>query len=38
MKNDLFKKDLYRFYGEQGESFKSRLLRPDEITYKYIYL
>ena len=37
MKNDLFKKDLYRFYGEQGESFKSRLLRPDEITYIYFY-
>ena len=37
MKNNLFKKDLYRVYGEQGESLKKRLLRPNELTYIYIY-
>ena len=36
MKNNLFKKDLYRVYGEQGESLKKRLLRPNEHTYIYI--
>lgn len=28
-----FSKDLYRFYGEQGESFAKRLLRPVELRY-----
>lgn len=31
--NDIFKKDLYRYYGEEGEPFCKRLLRPLEITY-----
>ena len=31
--NDIFKKDLYRFYGENGEQFLKRLFRPLEIKY-----
>ena len=33
MKNLMFKKDLYRWYGEKGESFKNRIFRPLEIKY-----
>lgn len=32
---DVFKKDLYRFYGDRGESFAKRLLRPAELKYLY---
>ena len=32
MKN-VFSKDLYRFYGEAGESLLRRLLRPRELKY-----
>ena len=32
MKN-VFEKDLYRFYGEAGESLFRRLLRPRELKY-----
>ena len=28
-----FSKDLYRYYGEKGESFAQRLLRPVELKY-----
>lgn len=35
MKNSTFKKDLYRWYGEKGESIKKRFLRPNEIKYMY---
>ena len=31
--NDKFSKDLYRYYGEKGESFVGRLLRPTELKY-----
>ena len=31
--NETFSKDLYRFYGEKGESFARRLLRPVELKY-----
>ena len=31
--NDKFTKDLYRYYGEKGESFAQRLLRPTELKY-----
>lgn len=31
--NKQFAKDLYRFYGEKGESFTQRLLRPVELKY-----
>lgn len=31
--NKQFSKDLYRYYGEKGESFVKRLLRPVEIKY-----
>ena len=33
MKNSAFQKDLYRWYGEKGESLKNRILRPMEIKY-----
>ena len=32
MKNK-FSKDLYRYYGEKGETFAQRLLRPAELKY-----
>lgn len=31
--NDKFAKDLYRYYGEKGEPFLNRLLRPAELKY-----
>ena len=31
--NAQFSKDLYRFYGEEGESLGKRLLRPIELKY-----
>ena len=31
--NKQFSKDLYRYYGEKGESFARRLLRPIELKY-----
>jgi len=34
---NLFKYDLYRYYGGQGESFKNRILRPPYIEYLYCY-
>ena len=33
MKNEVFRKDLYRYYGDKGESFKNRLFRPLELKY-----
>ncbi len=35
MKNEAFKKDLYRWHGEKGESMRARLFRPNEIKYMY---
>ena len=35
MKNTTFEKDLYRWYGEDGESLKERIFRPYEIRYMY---
>ena len=37
MKNFIFQKDLYRWYGEQGESLKNRVFRPMEIRYLCIF-
>lgn len=37
MKNAIFEKDLYRWYGEKGEGLKKRLLRPQEIKYIYYF-
>lgn len=31
--NSVFKKDLYRYYGESGEPFLKKVLRPLEIKY-----
>jgi len=33
MKKSVFASDLYRYYGEQGETVKRRLLRPLELKY-----
>lgn len=33
MKNNVFEKDLYRYYGEKGEKLRNRVFRPDEIRY-----
>lgn len=35
MKKQIFKKDLYRWYGEKGETLKQRIFRPIEIKYLY---
>lgn len=37
MKNSIFQNDLYRYYGEKGESIKQRLLRPIELKYLYTF-
>lgn len=31
--NSKFSKDLYRYYGEKGESLAERILRPPELKY-----
>ena len=31
--NSVFKKDLYRYYGEEGEPFLKKVFRPLEIKY-----
>ncbi len=31
--NNKFSKDLYRYYGEKGETFAQRLIRPVELKY-----
>lgn len=31
--NKIFSKDLYRYYGDKGETFFQRLLRPVELKY-----
>ena len=31
--NDKFSKDLYRYYGNKGESLIKRILRPAELKY-----
>ena len=36
MKNQ-FRKDLYRYYGEKGESLAERVLRPPELRYIALY-
>ena len=35
MGNNLFKYDLYRYYGETGETILQRLFRPPQIRYLY---
>ena len=37
MKNLVFRKDLYRWYGEKGESLKDRIFRPIEIKYLCVF-
>jgi len=33
--NSIFKKDLYRYYGEDGEPFLKKVFRPLELKYIY---
>ena len=33
--NNMFSKDLYRYYGTERETLKQRLLRPPELRYLY---
>ncbi|MBQ4517851.1 MAG: serine acetyltransferase [Clostridia bacterium] len=35
--NNVFKKDLYRYYGEAGEPFLKRIFRPLELTYISVF-
>ena len=35
--NDLFSKDLYRYYGPAGESLAQRILRPPELRYLALF-
>ena len=35
--NRVFKKDLYRYYGEKGEPFLKRIFRPLEIKYISVF-
>jgi len=35
--NSMFKKDLYRYYGEEGEPLLKRIFRPLEIQYLSVY-
>lgn len=37
MTKKIFKKDLYRYYGEKGETLKDKIFRPLEIKYIKIY-
>ena len=35
--NKVFKKDLYRYYGESGEPFLKKVFRPLEIKYISVF-
>ena len=35
--NSVFKKDLYRYYGENGEPFLKRIFRPLELKYISVF-
>lgn len=35
--NKIFKKDLYRYYGESGEPFLKKVFRPLEIKYIFLF-
>ena len=37
MKKDVFQKDLFRYYGEERETIKQRLLRPLQLQYLYVF-
>ena len=37
MMNATFKKDLYRYYGDEGESLSRRMLRPPEVRYLSLF-
>lgn len=35
--NSVFKKDLYRYYGDEGEPFLKKILRPLELKYISVF-
>ena len=35
--NNVFKKDLYRYYGENGEPILKKIFRPLELTYLSVF-
>ena len=35
--NSVFKKDLYRYYGERGEPLLKKVFRPLEIKYISVF-
>ena len=35
--NNVFKKDLYRYYGEKGEPFLKKIFRPLELKYISVF-
>lgn len=35
--NSVFKKDLYRYYGENGEPFLKKIFRPRELKYISVF-
>lgn len=37
MTKTLFEKDLYRYYGDKGETLKDKFFRPQEIKYIKVY-
>ena len=37
MANDIFQKDLFRYYGPEKENLRQRLLRPNELKYIYYF-
>ena len=37
MKNSIFKKDLYRYYGDHKETLRERITRPIELKYLKVF-
>ena len=35
--NSVFKKDLYRYYGDEGEPFLKKIFRPLELKYISVF-
>lgn len=35
--SNIFKKDLYRYYGEKGEPFLKKIFRPLELKYIFVF-
>lgn len=37
MKNKVYKKDLYRYYGKYKETFRQKIFRPQELKYIILF-